>query len=100
MASEGHNQDVFMANFNGTPKDVHLQVAGFVPVPAGVLGSIEWQGEYYYDAFSFALDLSPWVVREGSNYSSESEAAVGHETHASGERLVEGIVAKDLDILR
>jgi len=100
MVSEGHDVDAFLEAFNQSPKDVQLQVTGFVPVPPGVVGSIEWQGEYYYDAFSFALDLSPWVVREGTSYSSESEGAAGHESRIAGERLIEGIVAQDLEELR
>lgn len=100
MVSEGHDVDTFLEAFNQSPKDVQLQVTGFVPVPAGVLGSIEWHGEYYYDAFSFALDLSPWVVREGTNYPSESEGAAGHDGHFVGDRLVDGIVAQDMDYLR
>lgn len=100
IVSEGYDMDTFLEAFNQSPKDVQLQVSGFVPVPPGVLGSIEWQGEYYYDAFSFALDLSPWVVRDGTSYSSESEGAVGQDSHIAGDRLIEGIVYQDLQDLR
>lgn len=93
MVAEGRDPDVFVESFSGAPKDVHLQVTGFVPVSSGVLGSIEWQGEYYYDAFSFALDLSPWVVREGT--------VEGSEPGPWGDSLdlVNGVVANDLENL-
>jgi len=91
MVTEGHDQDVFLQNFTGAPKDVRLQITGFVPVSSGVIGSIEWQGEYYYDAFSFALDLSPWVVREGSTDGSVPGP------WSDNIPLVDGVVADDLE---
>lgn len=93
MVAEGRDPDVFVENFSVAPKDVHLQVTGFIPVSSGVLGSIEWQGEYYYDAFSFSLDLSPWVVRETTR--DGSEPGPWHDNLA----LVNGVVADDLDNL-
>merc|ERR1719424_2090623 len=93
FVAEGRDQDTFLESFTGSPKDVHLQVTGFVPVSSGVLGSIEWQGEYYYDAFSFTLDLSPWVVREGTTDDSRSGP------WNDDVPLVNGVVASDLDDL-
>jgi len=90
MAAEGSDQQLFLDAFTQAPKDVHLQISGFVPVPPGGLGSIEWNGEYYYDAFSFSLDLSPWVKRSGNRSVPESE----------GLALVEGVVSADLDVLQ
>lgn len=87
MMAEGREQNHFLESFAGPPKDVHLQVAGFMPVAAGLLGSIEWQGEYFYDAWSFALDVSPWVVREGST---------GGGNTLDSPATIEGIVAEDL----
>merc|ERR1719424_1544055 len=93
FVAEGRDQDTFLESFTGSPKDVHLQVTGFVPVSSGVLGTIEWQGEYYYDVFSFALDLSPWVVREGTTDDSRSGP------WNDDVPLVNGVVASDLDDL-
>lgn len=90
MVAEGRERSHFLDSFGGPPKDVHLRVAGFMPVPAGILGSIEWQGEYYYDAWSFALDVSPWVVREEST---------GARNALANSAIVEGIVAEDLEKL-
>lgn len=90
MVAEGHDTETFLEAFNQSPKDVQLQVTGFVPVPAGGLGSIEWQGEYYYDAFSFALDLSPWVVQEVSD---------GSSSNADDTDLRDGVVAEDVQDL-
>jgi hypothetical protein len=90
LVAEGDDTEAFLEAFNQSPKDVQLQVTGFVPVPAGGLGSIEWQGEYYYDAFSFALDLSPWVVQDISD---------GSSSNSDGMDLRDGVVAEDLQDL-
>jgi hypothetical protein len=93
MVMEGRDRDTFLENFSGSPKDVHLQVTGYIPVSSGVLGSIEWQGEYYYDAFSFALDLSPWVVREAT--SDGADTGSWHDNL----QLVNGVAAVDMESL-
>lgn len=65
MVMEGHTVEAFMDAFNDAPKSVQLQVTGFVPIPEGVMATgVQWQGELYHVAFTFALDLSPWVVWE------------------------------------
>jgi hypothetical protein len=61
---EGHELDVFLEAFNQAPKNISLQVAGFVPVPEENSSSVRWRGEDFQVAFTFSLDLSPWVVRE------------------------------------
>jgi hypothetical protein len=90
MVMEGSDQEDFLATFAQPPKDVQLHIIGFVPVPAGALGSLEWHGEYFYDAFSFSLDLSPWVQLAASRPACESSAA------EDGLALSEGIVSTDL----
>eukprot|EP00927_Polykrikos_kofoidii_P060011 TRINITY_DN55091_c0_g1_i1.p1 TRINITY_DN55091_c0_g1~~TRINITY_DN55091_c0_g1_i1.p1 ORF type:complete len:507 (-),score=82.71 TRINITY_DN55091_c0_g1_i1:90-1610(-) len=69
MVVDSLNLDAFLDSFNQPPKDVHLQVSGFVPLqdPEMMSGNIDWYGMHYHVAFSFALDLSPWVVRGGIN---------------------------------
>merc|ERR1719443_434367 len=61
---EGHDLDGFLDAFNQAPKNISLQVAGFVPVPDEANGSVRWRGENFQVAFTFSLDLSPWVARE------------------------------------
>jgi hypothetical protein len=61
---EGHELDVFLETFNQAPKNITLQVAGFVPVQDDMHESVRWRGENFQVAFTFSLDLSPWVVRE------------------------------------
>jgi hypothetical protein len=86
--SEGGNLQSFLEAFTQAPKDVCLQISGFIPAPNG---SVEWQGEYFFNAFSFSLDLSPWVVRmngRDASMSTNGRDEVG---------LVDGVVAEDLD---
>lgn len=105
MVAEGQDTDGFLDAFNQAPKDVFLQVAGFIPVPPGALGSIEWQGHYYHDAFSFALDLSPWVVREeGCDLPGDAVSSSTGDGESSGRgadrpAVIAGVVAEDLDSL-
>jgi len=80
MVMEGHESPAFLDAFNQAPKSVQLQVTGFIPVPEGVLGSIQWQGDFFHVAFTFALDLSPWVVRETQDAT-----------------LTDGVLTEDLD---
>jgi len=46
---------------------VHLTVTGLIPMPPLpdflAEASVEWLGSHYAVAFSFALDLAPWVRR-------------------------------------
>lgn len=60
----GNDLDVFLDSFNQAPKNISLQVAGFVQVPEEMNGSVRWRGNDFQVAFTFSLDLSPWVVRD------------------------------------
>jgi len=66
---EGHDFEGFLETFNQPPKDCHLQVTGLIPMapfPEYVAdAAVRWLGGHYRVAFSFALDLSPWMVRDG-----------------------------------
>jgi len=64
LLMEGNDLDVFLHTFNQAPKNISLRVAGFVPVADDVDGNTQWRGENYQTAFTFSLDLSPWMVRE------------------------------------
>lgn len=63
LVTEGDDAASFLDVFNQAPKTANLQVTGFLPVPEGQ-GSVQWRGDHYRVAFAFALDLSPWVMRE------------------------------------
>lgn len=63
LVTEGEDAANFLDAFNQAPKNAHLQVTGYLPVPEGQ-GNVQWRGDHYRVAFTFALDLSPWVVRE------------------------------------
>jgi len=67
--TESHDMEGFAYAFNQPPKDVQLQVMGLVPLPPlpdFVMDvGFEWLGARYRIEFSFALDLSPWLVRDG-----------------------------------
>jgi hypothetical protein len=59
----GHDLDVCLDAFNQPPKNIMLRVAGFVQVPED-MGTVRWRDESFHVAFTFSLDLSPWIVRE------------------------------------
>merc|ERR1719161_1528634 len=61
LATEAQDVDGFLATFNGTPKEVRLEVAGFVETVAEA-AHVEWRGMHYQTTFFFSLDLSQWVV--------------------------------------
>jgi len=70
LVTDATDADQFLDTFNQPPKDVFLQVTGFVALqdPQEVAHATrEWYGVLYHVAFSFALDLSPWVVCGTSN---------------------------------
>jgi len=82
----------FLDVFNQPPVDVQLQVQGLVPLPAlmahVVDDSVEWQGLYYRYAFSYSLDVTPWLE------------AVEHDVEdGDGEDLKSGMTEKDLQCL-
>lgn len=56
-------EEAFLEAFNQRPKQVQLRVTGYLPVANNFPGSFFWRDGLYAVAFSFALDLTPWVVR-------------------------------------
>lgn len=86
LIMEGHDLDVFLENFNQPPKNISLQVAGYLPVPEEIHNSVRWRGENFQVAFTFSLDLSPWVVQEQTGSSSGQEAL---------RRLHDGLIPED-----
>jgi len=83
----------FLTSFNTPPKQVFLQVTGYLPVADGFFGwdslqnVVEWKGSFYHVAFSFSLDLSTWTSRLPS-----SSPTGGHDQ--------EGFALVDLDTIR
>merc|ERR1719262_611533 len=61
---EGHELEVFLDAFNQAPKSVSLQVTGFLPITEDSPATVRWRGANYQVAFTFSLDLSPWVMWE------------------------------------
>jgi len=69
---QGNDVEDFMDAFNFAPKDVQLQVTGFNPSPllgsdVDMLATGQRMGFRHNIAFSFGLDLSSWVVRQGGD---------------------------------
>lgn len=93
--SSDHGIESFLAAFNQSPKSVQLQVTGFVPVADHADGSVHWQGESYFVAFTFALDLSAWVVQLD-----QSELVNDSSGQSSSSELECGIMPEDLAQLR
>jgi len=101
-AMEGHDVVSFLATFNQAPKQVLLQVTGFLPVDNdGAHGSIEWEEERFRVAFTFALDLSPWLVREEwADGADCCSAETSEDSGATRQPLLDGIVPEELESLR
>lgn len=93
---EGHDVGDFLEVFNQPPGDVQLQVTGMVPAEYLATGTqlVEWLGSQYRVEFSFALDLTPWLVREET-----SRSAGPSMDSAAGTDAAEGLSAVDLDSL-
>jgi len=92
-----HTPEDFLEVFNQPPKDVRLQVSGFLPMldlDAPAFGNSLEVHHHHHVAFSFALDLSPWLVREG-----ELMPAVDPDGPAWAEGAV-GVSAEDRTRLR
>ncbi|CAK9031171.1 unnamed protein product [Durusdinium trenchii] len=73
-------EDAFLEAFNQQPKQVHLRVTGYLPVANNFPGSFFWRDGLYAVAFSFALDLTPWVARgtpENTDTDDEDSPEVG-----------------------
>jgi len=86
-----HDLEDFLEAFNTPPKEAQLQITGFEPLPplheSFVDAAVDWLGSRYRISFSFALDLSPWVVHDGG------QAAAGAGSGA-------GVSVEDLERLR
>jgi len=95
LVAEGHDPDSFLDAFNQAPKNVHLQVTGFLPVAEGSRNSVQWRGEHYRIAFTFALDLSPWVTRA----SDRPDPANSADPRLPAQPLREGVVPEDYALL-
>jgi len=95
-AVEGDDLDMFLDAFGQPPKSVLLRVAGFTPIAEETPASIHWRGDSYNVDFTFALDLSPWVVRQGDNVNDD---AGSFDPALRGMQLRDGIVSDDLDDL-
>lgn len=93
MFAEGYELETFLDAFCQPPKNVYLHAAGFTRTTEAVPGIFYWQGYHYSIDFTFSLDLSAWVVREGSN------EAVDPSSNEASVPVAEGIVAEDLDKL-
>jgi len=63
---ESEELEDFLSAFNVPPEDAQLQITGFVPAPAFEErlpdAAVAWLDSRYRVAFSFALDLSLWLV--------------------------------------
>lgn len=71
MSTEDTDFPGFVEAFAQVPKDVLLQVTGFVPIEDPDHESVDWNGQYYRVGFDFTLDLSPWVARLGNDNGGE-----------------------------
>mmetsp|Transcript_43444 Transcript_43444/g.86206 ORF Transcript_43444/g.86206 Transcript_43444/m.86206 type:complete len:421 (-) Transcript_43444:21-1283(-) len=97
QAIESCDAEGFLDTFNTPPQVVHLHVYGLLPVSPleeHVLDSaFEWGGPRQRVAFSFALDLSPWVVRGLDNPSTRS-------ANPSGGNNAVGVSQQDVEHLQ
>jgi len=70
LTTDCDDAESFLEAFNQPPTDAQLQVVGLVPLPLipdyVVDAGVTYFGARYRMAFSFALDLSPWLVPLGS----------------------------------
>jgi len=80
---EAHDFERFLETFNQPPKDCHLQVTGLMPsspfAEQFADAAVEWLGGQHRVAFSFALDLSPWMVRDGPDEADPPSSAGVHQ---------------------
>jgi hypothetical protein len=95
---DGNDVEKFTAAFNHPPKDVHLQVMGLVPLlplPDFVMNAgFEWLGARYRIEFSFALDLSAWLVRDGEPPPRSANGGLSIEEEESMAGVSEQQIAK------
>jgi len=94
-AVEGHDVEAFVEAFGQPPKNVYLHVAGLGNAVEDMPGTLQYRGGSYRVDFTFALDISPWVVREDCPGADQGSGGTTAEV-----ALEDGIVAADLDQLR
>lgn len=95
LTTDAEDVDSFLEIFNQPPSDAQLQVTGLVPLlplPDYVVdAAVMWLGARYRVAFSFALDLSPWLVPQ----------SIGDGTPEEGQSLGNvGVPREDIQLLR
>lgn len=91
LAMEGHDLDVFVDTFNQPPKNMALQVTGYRPVPEDMYDGVSWRGENFQMAFTFSLDLSPWVQR--------ATHTIAADPKEQAKLLYDGMLPKDRSII-
>jgi len=98
QAIERCDAESFLSTFNTPPQVVHLHVYGLLPISSlqeqFLDSAFEWGGPRQRVAFSFALDLSPWVVRGVDNPSTRSANPVGG-SNAVGVALQDVVLLQD-----
>eukprot|EP00933_Yihiella_yeosuensis_P017215 TRINITY_DN14446_c0_g1_i1.p1 TRINITY_DN14446_c0_g1~~TRINITY_DN14446_c0_g1_i1.p1 ORF type:complete len:456 (-),score=52.77 TRINITY_DN14446_c0_g1_i1:100-1467(-) len=76
MAVESNDFEDFLDAFDHGPKDVQLRVSGLVPIPPFLEhmfeSTVEHRGSWHRVVFSFALDLSPWLMRTRASSGDDS----------------------------
>merc|ERR1719296_85125 len=97
----GHDPMAFLEAFNQPPKDVQLQVTGLVPLrifPSHLVDTaVTWLGVRYRVAFSFALDLSPWLIRDGGGPQEEGHRGAAEGVAPEAEEVLCRFLAADGD---
>lgn len=99
MVMEGHDRENFVDTFNQTPKQVLLQVTGFVPASEWHRNAVEWQGGFCRAVFTFSLDVSPWCVPMGNRVEGDVADTAGGECPVSVQSE-NGIPVTDLEALQ
>mmetsp|Transcript_40851 Transcript_40851/g.94800 ORF Transcript_40851/g.94800 Transcript_40851/m.94800 type:complete len:624 (+) Transcript_40851:64-1935(+) len=84
-------ETAFLEAFNQQPKQAHLRVTGYLPVTNNFPGSFFWRDGLYAVAFSFALDLTPWVARASLHHPEDTDEEDAPEA---------GVLEEDLRKLR
>jgi len=95
LTTDCEDVETFLEAFNQAPSDAQLQVVGLAPlplVPEAVVEAVTWLGERYRVAFSFTLDLSPWLVPLGG-----ASSAAGEGEHSE---WLAGVARDDVARLR
>jgi len=99
MSTEGHDLDSFLDAFNAPPKNVVMQVTGFLPACSSGRYNIAWRGQQYRVAFNFSLDLSPWIIHAG-DVESACQLPANIPSNGALPALWNGVAVDDLRKLR